>query len=62
MKRIVPILLGVLLVASCADHPKVVRETLDAGTLTCEVTVYSPEIVRVVKYPLGGIGATQKKS
>ena len=62
MKRSVPILLGVLLSISCADRSEVVRERVDTGTLTCEVTVYSPEIVRVVKYPAGGVGAAQKKS
>ena len=62
MKRFIPILLGILAAVSCADRPKVVRETLDTDALTCEVTVYSPEIVRVVKYPLGGVGAAQKKS
>ena len=62
MKRSVPILLGVLLSISCADRSEVVRERVDTGTLTCEVTVYSPEIVRVVKYPVDGVGAAQKKS
>ena len=26
------------------------------------MTVYAPDVVRVVKYPLGGVGASQKKS
>ena len=62
MKRFVPILIGVLLSFSCGKRPEVVHEKLDTGALTCEVTVYSPEIVRVVKYPVDGIGAAQKKS
>ena len=62
MRRFVPILLGILMSVSCADRPAVVRERLDTGTLTCEVTVYSPEIIRVVKYPIDGVGAAQKKS
>ena len=61
MKRIVPFLLGMLLV-SCADRSQVVRETVEAGGLMCEVTVYSSDLVRVVKYPVGGVGAAQKKS
>ena len=62
MKRFVPILIGVLLSFSCGKRPEVVHEKLDTGALTCEVTVYSPEIVRVVKYPIDGVGAAQKKS
>ena len=38
MKRFVPFLLGILLLASCADRPKVVRETLDTDALTCVIT------------------------
>lgn len=60
MKRILPLLLLVL--ASCAGRPKVVCETLETDGIVCEVTVYSPDIVRVVKYPSGGIGAAEKKS
>ena len=62
MKRTVPFLFGILLLASCANRTEVVRETLDTDSLTCELTVYSPEIVRVVKYPVGGVGAAEKKS
>ena len=54
-------LIPVVLLAACSQ-PKVVRETVETDQITCEVTVYSPDIVRVVKYPLGGVGASQKKS
>ena len=61
MKKCLFLLSALLLMAACAG-PKVVRETVETESLTCEVTVYAPDIVRVVKYPLGGVGASQKKS
>ena len=54
-------LISALLLAACAG-PKVVRESVETDQFVCEVTVYAPDVVRVVKYPLGGIGAAQKKS
>ena len=61
MKKCLFLLSALLLIAACAG-PKVVRETVETESLTCEVTVYAPDIVRVVKYPLGGVGAANKKS
>ena len=61
MKKCLFLLSALLLLAACAG-PKVVRETVETESLTCEVTVYAPDVVRVVKYPLGGVGASQKKS
>ena len=61
MKKCLFLLSALLLVAACAG-PKVVRETVETESLVCEVTVYAPDVVRVVKYPLGGVGASQKKS
>ena len=61
MKKCLFLLSALLLLAACAG-PKVVRETVETESLVCEVTVYAPDVVRVVKYPLGGVGASQKKS
>ena len=61
MKKCLFLLSALLLLAACAG-PKVVRETVETDQLVCEVTVYAPDVVRVVKYPLGGVGASQKKS
>ena len=61
MKKCLSLLSAMLLAAACAG-PKVVRETVETESLVCEVTVYAPDVVRVVKYPLGGVGAAQKKS
>ena len=61
MRKHILFLAGALL-AACATRPEVVRETVETGGLTCEVTVYAPEIVRVVKYPSGGVGASRKES
>ena len=62
MKRFLPCILGVMALAACAGRTDVVRETVEAGGLTCEVTVYAPEIVRVVKYPAGSVGSARKES
>ena len=62
MKKFLSLLPVCLLLVACAGKPKVVRETVQTDALVCEVTVYAPDVVRVVKYPLGGVGATQKKS
>ena len=61
MKKCLFLLSALLLLAACAG-PKVVRESVETESLVCEVTVYAPDVVRVVKYPLGGVGASQKKS
>ena len=61
MKKCLFLLSALLLLAACAG-PKVVRETVETDQFVCEVTVYAPDVVRVVKYPLGGVGASQKKS
>ena len=62
MKKFLFLLPVCLLLVACAGKPKVVRETVETDALVCEVTVYAPDVVRVVKYPLGGVGASQKKS
>lgn len=51
-----------LLAVACGSRTSVVRESIDTDRYTCEVTVYAPDIVRVVKYPLGGKGAAGKQS
>ena len=61
MKRILPFVL-LLLFASCSGRPGVFRETLETAALTCDVTVYSPDIVRVMKYPAGAAEAPLKES
>ena len=61
MKKCLFLLSALLLLAACAG-PKVVRESVETDQFVCEVTVYAPDVVRVVKYPLGGVGASQKKS
>ena len=62
MKKFLLLLPICLLLAACAGKPKAVCETVETDAITCEVTVYAPDVVRVVKYPLGGVGASQKKS
>ena len=49
-----------LLCASCQRTP--FRECVRTGDLTCEVTVYAPEIIRVAKYPSGTPGTAGKTS
>ena len=61
MKKCLFSFLAMSLLAACAG-PKVVRESVETDQFVCEVTVYAPDVVRVVKYPLGGVGASQKKS
>ncbi|MBQ6762963.1 MAG: DUF5110 domain-containing protein [Bacteroidales bacterium] len=61
MKKILFLIPALCLLAACAG-PKVVRETVDTDQITCEVTVYAPDVVRVVKYPAGGAGASGKES
>ena len=62
MKKFLFLLPVCLLLVACAGKPKVVCETVETDALICEVTVYAPDVVRVVKYPLGGVGATGKHS
>ena len=62
MKKFLSLLPVCLALVACTGKPKVVCETVETDVLTCEVTVYAPDVVRVVKYPSGGVGATQKKS
>ncbi|MBO7077706.1 MAG: DUF4968 domain-containing protein [Bacteroidales bacterium] len=62
MKKCLILLAVLLLLVACAGTPNVVCETVQTEMLTCEITVYAPDVVRVVKYPLGGVGASQKKS
>ena len=62
MKKFLSLMLFGLLLVACDKPKKVVRETVETDAITCEVTVYAPDVVRVVKYPLGGVGASQKKS
>ena len=50
MKKCLFLLSALLLLAACAG-PKVVRETVETDQFVCEVTVYAPDVVRVVKYP-----------
>lgn len=62
MKRILIPVLALLSATACGDRAGVTVEKFDTDALTCEVTVYSPDIIRVVKYPLGGVGASAKES
>ena len=62
MKKSLFPLLSLLLAVACGRNASIVRETIEADGLTCEVTVYSPDIIRVVKYPAGGTGAAGKES
>ena len=47
---------------SCSRQAAPFKECVQAESLTCEVTVYAPEIIRVVKYPAGTPGAAGKHS
>ncbi len=52
-----PLVSAFLLLAACSKAPAIVHETVSTEQYTCEITVYSPQIVRVVKYPAGGAPA-----
>lgn len=58
MKRLL-FLFPALVMASCSTSNVV---TVETASLTCEVSVYSPDVIRVVKYPVGGVGASRKAS
>ena len=62
MKKFLFLMPVCLLLFACNGPKKAACETVETDQLVCEVTVYAPDVVRVVKYPLGGIGASQKKS
>ena len=62
MKKFLSLMPVCLLLFACSGPKKVVQETVETDAITCEVTVYAPDVVRVVKYPLGGIGASRKHS
>ena len=47
---------------SCSRQAAPFKECVQAESLTCEVTVYAPEIIRVVKYPAGTPGSAEKHS
>lgn len=61
MKRLLAFILCGFVFISC-ETPKVIAEKIETESITCELTVYSPDIIRVVKYPKGGTGASAKKS
>lgn len=60
MKKILLLFPALLCLASCGE--KICRETVETDNLTCEVTVYNPEIIRVVKYPRNGRNLEAKES
>ena len=62
MKKFLLLLPFCLLLFACTGKPTAVSETIETDMITCEVTVYAPDVVRVVKYPLGGVGASHKMS
>ena len=52
----------ILVLPSCSRQEGVFVESVQAEGITCEVSVFSPEIIRVVKYPSGTVGASGKHS
>ena len=50
----------ILVLPSCSRQEGVFVESVQAEGITCEVSVFSPEIIRVVKYPSGTVGASGK--
>jgi len=56
------VLMAFCLLGLCSCGKAVFRESLQTESFTCEVTVYTPEIIRVVKYPSGTGGAAAKHS